>query len=114
MTDSRITNMYLTVLCTCPNNKMAKELANKLIEAKLAACVSIIPGIESIYMWQEKLANTREYLLLIKTSKARYAAVELLIKQNHTYACPEIIAIPIEQGSKEYLTWLSEELKHEN
>ena len=61
--------MYTIILCTCPNKKVAKELTNKLIEAKLAACVNIIPGIESIYMWQGKLENTTEYLLLIKTTK---------------------------------------------
>jgi len=106
--------MYITVLCNCPNNKTAKDLANKLIEAKLAACVNIIPGIGSIYMWQGKLENTTEHLLLIKTSNDRYKEVEMLIKQHHTYACPEIIAIPIVQGSKEYLNWLAEELKHEH
>ena len=98
--------MFTVIFCTYPNSNTAKELATKLVKAKLVACVNIIPGIESIYMWEEKLEHTQEHLLIIKTTKKLYKKVEELIKEHHSYACPEIIAIPIEQGSKEYLAWI--------
>ncbi len=106
--------MFITILCTCPNNKIAKEIATILVEAKLAACVSIIPGIESIYMWEGKLENSHEYLLVIKSTKDIYIKVEELIKKHHPYTCPEIIAIPIEQGSKEYLNWVAQAVGEHN
>jgi periplasmic divalent cation tolerance protein len=107
-TESRATVMCIAIHCNCPKLKFAKELATKLVEAKLAACVNIIPGIGSIYMWENKLVQEKEYLLIIKTTKLNYLKVEKLIKKHHPYTCPEIIAIPIEQGSPEYLTWLQQ------
>lgn len=103
--------MFITILCACPNKDNAKKLATKLVAAKYAACVSIIPGIESIYRWEGKLEQATEHLLIIKTTQDIYNKAEKLIKKYHPYSCPEIIAIPIEQGSKEYLTWLGEELE---
>ena len=103
--------MFIAILCTCPDNNTAKELATKLVAAKLAACVNIIPGIESIYIWEEKLETNKEQLLIIKTTQAAYIKVEELIKENHPYTCPEIIALPIESGSKEYLNWVTQAVR---
>ena len=103
-----MSNMFIAIFCTCPNNNTATKLANKFIQAKLAACVSIIPGIESVYTWEEKIETNKEFQLIIKTTEAAYKKVEELIKNNHPYLCPEIIAIPIKYGSKEYLTWLKQ------
>jgi periplasmic divalent cation tolerance protein len=96
----------MVILCTCPDNKTAKRIAHKLVGDRLAACVNIIPGIESIYTWQNKIESSQEYLLLIKTNQDTYVKLEAIIKKEHPYECPEIIALPIQDGSQEYLQWL--------
>jgi periplasmic divalent cation tolerance protein len=105
---SRMANTFIAILCTCPNHDTATALASKLIKTKLAACVSIIPGIESVYIWEDKIEINKEFQLIIKTIKAAYEKVEELIKKHHPYTCPEIIAIPIECGSQEYLNWVKQ------
>lgn len=100
--------MFMVIFCACPDNKTARTIANKLIESRLAACVNIIPGIESIYTWKNKVETSQEHLLLIKTTKDAYEKLEATIKKNHPYECPEVIALPIQQGIKEYLHWLNE------
>lgn len=100
--------MSIVILCSCPNNKTARTIANKLIESRLAACISIIPGIESIYTWKNKIETSQEHLLLIKTTQTAYTKLEAAIKQWHPYECPEIIALPIQQGSPDYLQWLTD------
>lgn len=98
-------NSALIVLSTCPNSTEAKQLANGLIENKLAACVQL-KAISSIYHWQGKLQQDEEIQLMIKTTQQRYAAVEHYIKQHHSYTLPEIVAIPVQMGSGEYISWL--------
>lgn len=99
---------FQMVLCTCPDYEMAEKLATLAVNDKLAACVNILPNITSIYRWQGKVEKTQEYLLIIKSQKNKYNQIEELIKINHPYQIPEIIASPIINGLVEYLTWIKE------
>ena len=101
-------NTTLLVLCTCPDEDSAKGLSASLVEEKLAACVSIVNPISSIFTWQGKIDTEQESLLLIKTTETAYSALEQAIKQRHPYDVPEIIAIPVPGGSTEYLNWIRE------
>jgi periplasmic divalent cation tolerance protein len=102
MTDKRI------VLSTAGSENEARKIAHHLVEHQLAACVNIVPHIESIYRWQGKIESNREWLLLIKTSAERFAAVRDAIRELHSYDLPECIALEIEDGSPEYLRWLAD------
>ncbi|MEL6578459.1 MAG: divalent-cation tolerance protein CutA [Cyanobacteria bacterium J06621_12] len=87
-----------------------QAIATKLIEAKLAACVNLFP-IESIYLWQNKINQDAEYQLIIKTDLEKFAQLSAKIKTFHSYEVPEIIALPIINGSKTYLDWLGASLQ---
>ena len=95
------------VLCTCPDEEVALRVATAVIERKLAACVNRVPGIESIYHWEGKVERDREELLVIKTTRAVYADLEACIREVHPYDVPEVIALPIEAGSSDYLEWIA-------
>jgi len=96
------------VLTTAGSESEARKIAHALVERRLAACVNVIPRIQSVYRWQGKVEQALEYLLLIKTVKSREEAVRAAIRELHSYELPECIAIPIESGSAEYLKWLSD------
>jgi periplasmic divalent cation tolerance protein len=98
----------LLVLVTAPNEDLAKRVASALVEERLAACVNIVASIESVYRWEGKVTTDREALLIIKTTAARYEQIEQRVKELHTYSTPEVIAIKIERGSSDYLSWLSD------
>ncbi len=98
---------YCIVITTCPVKDEAKELASKIVKKKLAACVQI-SAIESYYTWDGKTQIEPEYKLLIKTSNKLYDHLEQFIKQNHSYDVPQIVQIPIQDGSEEYLDWIDE------
>ena len=98
------------VLTTVDKEEKADEIAKSLLEKKLAACIQIFP-IKSHYKWKGKIENSKEFLCLIKTKKSKYKQVEKEIKLVHNYETPEIISIPITNGSKGYLDWLSKEVK---
>ena len=102
MTDKRI------VLSTTGSEAEARNLAHHLVEHKLAACVNIIPQIESIYRWQGKVESSQEWLLLIKTTAEGFSAVRDAIRELHSYELPECISLNIEDGSPEYLQWLAD------
>lgn len=104
MTDKRI------VLSTAGSEDEARKIALYLVEHQLAACVNIVPRIESIYRWEGKVESNEEYLLLIKTTAERFPEVRDAIRELHSYELPECIAIPIEEGSPEYLRWLANSL----
>ena len=102
MTDKRI------VFTTSGSEDEARRIAQHLVENQLAACVNLIPRIESIYRWQGKVESNREWLLLIKTTTAKFASVHDAIRELHSYELPECIAIAIEDGSPDYLQWLEQ------
>lgn len=97
----------LVVITTTETEADAERLARLLVESELAACVQVLPRMTSIYRWQGKIDQSGEVLVLIKTTRADYAQLETTIKQNHSYQTPEIIALPVEAGSAEYLKWLA-------
>ncbi|HBP86901.1 MAG: divalent-cation tolerance protein CutA [Nitrospira sp.] len=101
----------IVVLVTVGSDEEAKRLASILVKSGLAACVNIIPGVRSIFLWDGKIAEEQEFLLLAKTVNKAFNQLVSLIKANHSYTVPEIIAIPIQQGSEEYLTWIREATK---
>jgi periplasmic divalent cation tolerance protein len=101
---------YVQVTTTTETKEQAQTIAQHLVEAKLAACVQITGPITSIYRWKQKVENAQEWLCIIKTTDKLYAAVEATIKSLHSYETPEIIAVSIIKGSKEYLKWIEDEL----
>jgi len=103
-----ITNLCQLVLCTCPDQDTAQSIAEHLIDQHLAACVNILPGIQSIYSWQGKRESAQEQLLIIKTTKNVYETLEKAIIRLHPYELPEVIAVNIETGSESYLNWISD------
>jgi periplasmic divalent cation tolerance protein len=101
-------NTYIQVTTTTETKEQAQKIAQYLVEQKIAACVQITGPITSIYRWKGKVENTQEWLCLIKTQDDLYNKVEAAIKSQHSYETPEIIALPIVKGSKEYLNWLDD------
>jgi len=100
----------IVVLCTAPaEGDAAERLARGLVEAKLAACVNLMPNLRSFYTWQGKLEDAAEVQLVIKTQHARYPELEAWLRANHPYDEPEILALPVIAGSPSYLAWLSEQ-----
>jgi periplasmic divalent cation tolerance protein len=100
----------IVVLTTCDSEKLAEQLARHLVEHRLAACVNILPKARSIYRWQEKIEEAGEWVLLIKSRRDLFAALRAEIQKLHTYDVPEVIAIPIVDGSEAYLGWLDGQL----
>jgi len=96
----------LVVLCTCPDEATATGIATALLAAELAACVNCVAGIRSMYRWEGQIRNDAEVLLVIKTSAARFGALETLVRERHPYELPEIIALPVTAGSRDYLQWI--------
>jgi periplasmic divalent cation tolerance protein len=101
----------LVVLTTTETPQQAEQLAQVLVESELAACVQILPPMISVYRWEGKVERATENLLLIKTQRPTYPALEAAIKAIHPYQTPEIIALPIEVGSADYLNWLANSIK---
>jgi periplasmic divalent cation tolerance protein len=101
----------IVVLMTAANGEEAARLADMLIGAHLAACVQILPEMESVYRWQGKIERQPEILLLVKTARSKFDDLEREVRALHSYETPEIIAVPIVAGSSPYLEWLSASLK---
>jgi len=100
----------IIVYTTCDSEAAAVQLARDLVDKRLAACVNILSGVRSIYRWKDKTEDTSEWMLVIKTSRERFADLSAQIQKLHTYEVPEVIAIPIVDGSEAYLDWLHREL----
>jgi len=98
----------VVILVTAGSEAEAEAIAKALVEERLAACVNILSPIRSIYCWQGKVADDREWLLVIKTQTERFAAVEAKVQALHSYQIPEVIALPIVAGAEGYLRWLQE------
>ncbi len=92
-----------------PDAETARTLATQLVEQRVAACVNILAPCHSVYRWEGKVEDAEEVPLLIKTSAARYAALEAAIRACHPYELPEIVAVRIDRGLPDYLAWVAEE-----
>lgn len=103
------TNATIAVLTNVPDEASAIMLADKLVSSRAAACVNCLPAVQSTYLWQGKVERASEFPLLIKTSRANYADVERLIRENHPHEVPEIIALPVVAGLPAYLQWIADE-----
>ncbi len=104
----------LLVFTNLPDRASAETLATALIEARLAACVNILPACRSLYRWKDAIERADEIPLLIKTAQDRYPALEAAIRRQHPYELPEIVALPIDRGLPEYLAWVVAETQLEN
>ena len=100
----------IVVLSTCPTQAEAGKLARLLVEQRVAACVNVVPGVSSYYRWQGAIENATEFLLVIKSSRALFPALRSMLEENHSYEVPEVVAIPVLDGSPAYLSWLSANL----
>jgi periplasmic divalent cation tolerance protein len=99
----------LLVLTNCPDEESANAIALALVEERLAACVNILPRVQSIYRWEGAVESATEIPLLIKATAANYSALETAIRDRHPYTVPEIIALPVERGLPAYLDWIASE-----
>ncbi len=96
----------MVIFCTCRDAEEARRIARDLVESRLAACVNILPPMESIYRWRGEIEAAQEVLLLIKTMRERFPALQQRIIHLHSYDTPEIIALPIADGLEKYLAWI--------
>jgi periplasmic divalent cation tolerance protein len=98
----------LVVIITTPTIGEARAIGKKLVKEKLAACANIIPRVESVFFWQGRVRQEREALMIVKTQRPAFGRLVKCVKSLHSYSLPEIIALPITRGSKEYLRWIRE------
>lgn len=96
----------LVVFCTVSSLEEGRRLAREVVDQRLAACVNLIPKVESIYRWQGAVESAEEVLLVVKTTPARFAELRDKIAELHSYDVPEILALPVTDGSASYLRWL--------
>lgn len=101
---------YAVLYCTTNSIEDAEQIATALVERRLAACVNIIPSITSVYRWEDKICRDAEVLMVIKTQESRIPKVEEAIRSLHSYQTPELIALPVKYGMKEYLKWIDASL----
>jgi len=99
----------IVVLSTCQTDKEARTIARGLVEKKLAACVNIVPGATSIYRWKGAVEEAAEFVLVIKSRRDLFPSLRTELAKMHSYEVPEVIALPIVDGSEEYLGWLDRE-----
>lgn len=97
----------LLVLTTTDREEHAGRIAEELVGRRLAACVNIIPRIRSVYRWKGEVARDEEFLLLCKTRPERFEELRSAVREIHTYDCPEVIALPVTAGDRDYLAWLA-------
>jgi periplasmic divalent cation tolerance protein len=97
----------LIVFITAGSSEEAARIADALVEERLAACVNVIPGVQSVYRWREQVERASEWMLLAKTTEDVLPALTLRVKALHSYTVPEILAVPVHGGSDDYLAWLA-------
>ncbi len=98
----------IVVLVTCPTLASAKRIAVRVVELRLAACVNLLPGVQSWFRWQGRIERAREALLLIKTTAESFEPLRQTVLQAHPYDVPEIIALPVTAGHAPYVAWIAE------
>ena len=103
--------MYTVVLVTAKDEQEAKKISKKLLSEKLVACANIVKSVESLFWWEGKIDQSNEALLVLKTKKSLFKKLEKAVKSVHSYSTPEIIALPIVAGSKDYLKWIDESVR---
>jgi periplasmic divalent cation tolerance protein len=101
----------IVVLTTCANEEEAGKLARLLVDQHLAACVSVVPGLRSVYRWKGALESAEECLLLIKSSRALLDELVAVLEQAHSYEVPEVLALPVVGGAINYLNWLESNIR---
>ncbi len=101
---------YIIVFITSGSVKEAEKIADTLVKRALAACVSIIPEVKSVFSWKGKVENEKEVLLVVKSKRAVFSELVKQVKAVHKYEVPEIIALPIVEGSRDYLDWMDSEI----
>lgn len=101
----------LVVLVTAPSAETAAGIARALVEERLAACGNVVPGLRSIYRWEGTVHDEAEALLVLKTTRGRFAALRDRVLALHPYQVPEVLALPVEEGSQKYLAWVGEETR---
>lgn len=101
----------IVVLSTCSSREEAERVARQLVDRRVAACVNIVGGVRSVYRWQGKVEDSEEILLLIKSTRALFAELKEALAAAHSYEVPEVIALPVVDGSAAYLAWMDRELK---
>ncbi len=102
---------YVVCFVTASSSEEAKKIAVALVEEKHAACVNIVPGVESVYQWEGKIETGAELLLIIKTQKTKIPALIKRVKTLHSYSVPEVISLPILSGNRDYLNWIRASVK---
>jgi periplasmic divalent cation tolerance protein len=96
----------IVVLSTCASEAEAERIAGRLVEERLAACVTVVPGARSFYRWQGAVESSNEWLLIMKTTREQFPGLAAALEKAHSYEVPEIIALPIVEGSANYLNWI--------
>jgi periplasmic divalent cation tolerance protein len=105
------TNAFAVVLVTAPTAAVARKLARAALEQRLIACANILPRIQSWYWWQGRIESASEHLLILKTRRTHLSRLEATLRQLHPYDTPEIIALPLQAGSRRYLDWMATETR---
>ena len=99
----------IVIYCTVPNKKLAKSITKIIMRHKLAACVSMVDRVQSVFSWDGEICEEKEVLMMIKTRRANYGKIKLVIEDMHSYSVPETIELPIVDCSEDYLKWLIKE-----
>lgn len=100
--------MHIVILVTAKDETQAKRIAENLIAEKLVACANIVPGVQSIFRWKNKVDRAQEVLLVLKSRRRHFPLIVKTVQAVHSYDVPEVIALPIIEGNKDYLKWLTE------
>lgn len=104
----------ILILSTCPDREVAERIARLLLEKSEAACIQILPGVESHYRWNHKLERSSEVLLFIKSTESQWENISRTVAENHPYECPELVKLKITGGFPAYLAWMADSLKVED